>query len=163
MRIVCRGELNNRRKATVETFMANDCGGNFASASYICGMPLRKVLLVDDDKAFHFLQKLVLKEHDINCQIDSVYDGHEALKYMEDCNGSPDLILLDLNMPNWDGLDFLESCRQCGRLPDYVRIFVLTSSLMPEDKERATAFSFVAGYLEKPLNTASINHILSHF
>ena len=126
-------------------------------------MPLRKVLMVDDDSAFHFLQKLELNENDVNCQIDSVYDGHQALKYMEECNGSPDLILLDLNMPNWDGLDFLESCRKCGRLPDYVRIFILTSSLMPEDKERAMAFGFVTGYLEKPLNQKSIKEILSHF
>ena len=119
--------------------------------------------MVDDDSAFHFLQKLELNENDVNCQIDSVYDGHQALKYMEECNGSPDLILLDLNMPNWDGLDFLESCRKCGRLPDYVRIFILNSSLMPEDKERAMAFGFVTGYLEKPLNQKSIKEILSHF
>ena len=126
-------------------------------------MPIRKVLLVDDDSGFHFLQKLVLNEHNINCQIDSVYDGYEALRYMEDCNGSPDLILLDLNMPNWDGLDFLESCRKCGRLPDYVRIFIVTSSELPEDKERAMAYNFVSGYLAKPLNQQSISYILSHF
>ena len=119
--------------------------------------------MVDDDSGFHFLQKLVLNEYNINCQIDSVYDGYEALRYMEDCNGSPDLILLDLNMPNWDGLDFLESCRQCGRLPDDVRIFIVTSSQLPEDKERAMAYSFVSGYLEKPLVKESIDYILSHF
>ena len=119
--------------------------------------------MVDDDAAFHFLQRMELNDHNINCQIDSVYDGHEALKYMEDCDGSPDLILLDLNMPNWDGLDFLESCRKCGKLPDYVRVFILTSSQMPEDRERAMAFNFVTGYLEKPLNHQSVKKILSHF
>ena len=126
-------------------------------------MPIRKVLMVDDDSAFHFLQKMELNDNNINCQIESVYDGHEALRYMEDCNGSPDLILLDLNMPNWDGLDFLESCRKCGKLPDYVRIFILTSSQMPEDRERAMAHSFVTGYLEKPLDKKGIKEILSHF
>jgi CheY-like chemotaxis protein len=141
----------------------NDQSGNFVSADYICAMPLRKILLVDDDAAFHFLQKLVLNENNINCQIDSVYDGYEALRYMEDCNGSPDLILLDLNMPRWNGLDFLESCLKCGHLPDYVKIFILTSSLLPEDKERAMAYNFVTGYLEKPLNKESIKEILSHF
>ena len=126
-------------------------------------MPIRKILLVDDDAGFHFLQRIVLKEANIDCQIDSVYDGHEALKYMEECKGSPDLILLDLNMPNWDGLDFLEECRKCGRLPDYVRIFILTSSLLPEDKVRATAYNFVTGYLEKPLTPQSLQSILAHF
>jgi CheY-like chemotaxis protein len=126
-------------------------------------MPLRKVLIVDDDPAFHFLQKLVLNEHNIDCPVDSVYDGYEALKYMEDCDGSPDLILLDLNMPNWDGLDFLDACVKCGRLPHYVKIFILTSSHMPEDKERSMAYSFVTGYIEKPLNKQSIKEILAHF
>jgi len=126
-------------------------------------MPLRRILLVDDDVAFHFLQKLVLSENNINCPVDSVYDGYEALRYMEDCNGSPDLILLDLNMPRWNGLDFLESCRKCGQLPDYVKIFILTSSQLPEDKERAMSYNFVTGYLEKPLNKESIKNILSHF
>ena len=82
---------------------------------------------------------------------------------MEDCDGSPDLILLDLNMPNWDGLDFLESCRLCGRLPDYTRIFILTSSEMPEDKEKAMSYKFVTGYMTKPLTDQSVQTILSHF
>ena len=77
-------------------------------------MPLRRILLVDDDAAFHFLQKLVLTDNNINCPVDSVYDGYEALRYMEDCDGSPDLILLDLNMPRWDGLDFLEIAPRIG-------------------------------------------------
>ena len=119
--------------------------------------------MVDDDPAFHFLQKLELNEHNINCQIDSVYNGYEALRYMEECNGSPDLILLDLNMPDWDGLDFLEACRKCGRLPDYVRVFILTSSIMPEDKVRVMAYSFVTGYLEKPLDKQAIDQMLAHF
>jgi len=126
-------------------------------------MPLRKILLVDDDSALHFLQKLILREHNVNCPVDSVYDGYEALRYMEECNGSPDLILLDLNMPNWDGLDFLEACRICGRLPEYVKIFILTSSQLPADRERAMSYNFVSGYLEKPLNKESITSILSHF
>lgn len=133
------------------------------TAAYIYTMPLRRILLVDDDSAYHFLQKLVLKENNINCPVDSVYDGYEALRYMEDCDGSPDLILLDLNMPNWDGLDFLESCRKCGRLPGYVRIFILSSSNLEEDKQRALAYEFVTGYIEKPLNKDSIKNILSHF
>lgn len=126
-------------------------------------MGLRKILLVDDDAAFHFLQRIILKENNIHCQVDSVYDGHEALRYMEDCNGSPDLILLDINMPNWDGLDFLEACRKCGRLPDYTKIFIVTSSQMPEDKEKALAYNFVTGYIEKPLTNKSVKVILSHF
>ena len=126
-------------------------------------MALKKVLLVDDDVAFHFLQKIVLNENNIRCQIDSVYHGHEALRYMEDCNGSPDLILLDLNMPKWDGLDFLEACRQCGRLPHYTKIFIVSSSQMPEDRERALSYKFVTGYIEKPLNNQSVKAILAHF
>jgi|GEM_PF-6450804 CheY-like chemotaxis protein len=44
---------------------------------------LHKILLVDDDKAMTYLNKLMLKESDINCQMDECLNGSEALTYIK--------------------------------------------------------------------------------
>ena len=126
------------------------------------------IYIIDDDKANNFLTRIMLEDAGLSNfkqfrLVDEAVDELKRISAAGLTEEYPLLILLDLNMPNWDGLDFLESCRKCGRLPGYVRIFILSSSNLEEDKQRALAYEFVTGYIEKPLNKDSIKNILSHF
>lgn len=82
-------------------------------------------------------------------------DGMEALDKLRGTNGMekivpmPRIILLDLNMPRMNGLEFLKELRADKNLHS-ASVFVLTSS--EEDKDRIEAYNYnVAGYIVKPV------------
>ena len=67
----------------------------------------KTILLVDDSRALKLLTKLLLQELYPNMQIHDVYDGVEAMEYLEIETNKPDVILLDMNMPRRNGYEFL--------------------------------------------------------
>jgi CheY-like chemotaxis protein len=120
-------------------------------------MSLRKVLLVDDDVATNFLNKMKLNSFDPDCEVATAGDGLEAIDYLSATEECPDVILLDLNMPGLDGFGFLKKYEELGKcLQSKVFVFIVTSSLRNEDKAKAVTSGLVTGYFEKPL---SENHL----
>jgi CheY-like chemotaxis protein len=123
-------------------------------------MSLKNVLLVDDDKANNFLNRLTIREAVNDCAVAEALNGQEALDYLAASDECPQIILLDINMPVIDGFEFLkkyeeeDTCRQS-------KIFMLSSSIREEDKKAALSNKFVKGYFDKPLSGAHIEEILS--
>jgi CheY-like chemotaxis protein len=122
---------------------------------------LKRILLVDDDEVANFLSHKLLKRLDISEEVIVLFDGLEALTYVQQhClsgeGHSPcvDLILLDLNMPLMDGFEFLE---QFERLPiqQEVAVCILSSSSHERDIDRAAAFN-VKGFISKPLTEEKV-------
>ena len=121
-------------------------------------MSLKKILLVDDDVAANFLNKMKLNNLHPDCEVATANDGNEALEYLAATDTCPDVILLDLNMPGLDGFGFLEKYDKLGKCHNETKVFVfiVTSSLRNEDKAKAVTSGLVTGYFEKPL---SENHL----
>lgn len=91
-------------------------------------------------------------------------DGAMVLDYIEtnrDCAEKlPDVIFLDLNMPRFSGWDFLERFKLFyASLPKEIKIFIMTSSVIPADKIRAAEYPFVNSFINKPLKQNSIREI----
>lgn len=124
---------------------------------------LKKILLVDDDEAFNFLNRIAIKDYDVNCQVDETMDGKAALDYLEKTKQCPDVILLDVNMPVMDGFEFLEHFEKQNKCNNFSKIFILTSSLRDEDRMKSLNNKAVKGYFDKPLTTAHIKKILADF
>jgi CheY-like chemotaxis protein len=123
-------------------------------------MELKKVLLVDDDEGFNFLNRIVFTDNKVSCQVDEVTDGSAALDYLEKTNECPDVILLDINMPVMDGFEFLEQFEKYNKCSSITKVFILTSSQREEDKEKSLGNKYVKGYFDKPLSSAHIQQIL---
>ncbi|NLR58527.1 response regulator [Chitinophaga polysaccharea] len=122
------------------------------------------IFIVDDDPIHQQIAKIMIERQAISNHIRVFSDAQDVLDYLRTNAGSPealpDLILLDLNMPVMDGWEFLEEYAGfCTELPKNIRIFVLTSSIDEKDKERVSGYSFVTGYLTKPLSKEIIAHL----
>jgi len=124
-------------------------------------MALQKILLVDDDKSFIYLNRTMFKYNQVTCQIDECRNGAEALAYLSSTDKLPDVILLDLNMPVMDGFGFLEKFEQQNCPGKQPRVFVLSSSRSDEEMQRSLHYKCVKGYFEKPLTDVHIKEILS--
>jgi two-component system, OmpR family, copper resistance phosphate regulon response regulator CusR len=105
------------------------------------------VLIVEDERRIaDFLAKgLVRQGYDVQC----AYTGSEALEWTSGERPSPpiNLIVLDLGLPDLDGLDVLRALR--GRGSD-VPVIVLTARTEPSDQAEALRLG-AAEYLTKPL------------
>ena len=130
---------------------------------------LAAILLVDDDSTTNYLNQLLLQELAVADQLLVAKNGAEALHILThvlppaDAAG-PVLVLLDVNMPVMNGIEFLEAFQQLP--PDRrqaVVIVMLTTSLHPRDLARIQALP-IAGVVSKPLSEEKINAILrEHF
>ena len=126
-------------------------------------MKPEKILLVDDDVAFNFLNRLLINSTGLKCEIDECLDGSAALNYVLNSEKCPDVILLDINMPVMDGFEFLEEFEKHHKLRNHTKVFVLTSSDQDEDRNSAKKYTCVKGYFDKPLTDEHVQHIISLF
>ncbi len=125
---------------------------------------LDEVWLVDDDAIFRTCAKIILKEEGLAGPIRDFQDAKNTLTYLAQAmNGhinAPEIILLDINMPQMNAWHFLD---QYKTLPEEfrkdIRVFILTSSIDPRDMQRSLNFKEVKGYLPKPLTESEINLI----
>jgi CheY-like chemotaxis protein len=112
------------------------------------------ILLVEDDELDVISVERSLKRLDEDFELYTAYNGIEALEILRDKveNGSilPDVILLDLNMPKMNGLEFLKVLRSDEKLK-HLKVFIMTTSGDEADRKATEEFA-ISGYLIKPLN-----------
>jgi CheY-like chemotaxis protein len=111
----------------------------------------KPILLVEDDQVDMMTVIRALKEIHVTNQVVHLENGEDALNYLRDGNSEkPCIILLDLNMPVMNGIEFLKAVKddeQLRRIP----VLVLTTSV--EQQDRLSSFNFnVAGYVSKPVD-----------
>jgi CheY-like chemotaxis protein len=110
---------------------------------------LKPVLLLEDDSVDAMTVKRALKDLGVKNPLIHVTNGEQALVYlMNIASSEPCVILLDLNMPKMNGIEFLKVVKADARLK-CIPIVVLTTSRADQDKFDCFDQS-VAGYIVKP-------------
>lgn len=108
------------------------------------------VLMVDDDK---FLLEMHRKKFkDAGCEVDVAVGSEEALRKLRD-GAAYDIILLDVIMPNIDGIDLLEIIRKEKLSPDAAVIMLTNES--EQDKINEARNLGVSGYIVKAAHVPS--------
>jgi len=111
----------------------------------------KPILLVEDDHVDVMTVKRALKEIKVTNPVVTRENGEEALKYLHDAaNDKPCIILLDLNMPIMNGIEFLQVVKHDALLKR-IPVVVLTTS--EEQQDKINSFDLgVAGYMAKPVD-----------
>lgn len=113
--------------------------------------PTKPILLVEDDEVDVMTIRRALKEIHVTNPVLPQENGERALAYLRDpASEAPCIILLDLNMPVMNGIEFLEVVKSDERLRRFP-VIVLTTSEEQQDKVNSFNFS-VAGYMAKPVD-----------
>ena len=131
---------------------------------------LNTILLVDDDPDCNFLHRRLLRRSECSDRVVVTQDADDAIRFITDAaeeepGRMPELVLLDINMPGMNGWEFLDEFEKLPEsISEQIRVVILTSSLNPDDKNRADANRFVAGMYDKLLTKEIIREILEdHF
>jgi CheY-like chemotaxis protein len=108
-----------------------------------------KILLIEDDAIEVMKFNRVLKTLNLNHKITEANNGEEALEILNKKIDLPDLILLDLNMPKLNGIDFLKILKKDNELRYMPTVILSTSSNLVDIKQCYEIG--IAGYVIKPL------------
>lgn len=125
-------------------------------------MPVNKTVLIDDSEIDLFIQRRFLEVYNFSQEVVSYKSAKDAINELKNINGEipPDIIFLDLNMPEIDGFGFLESFES---MPEKVlqksKIVVLTSSNSQKDRELVFENKNVILFITKPLKEADIEEL----
>jgi CheY-like chemotaxis protein len=115
------------------------------------------VMLIDDDEVDVMSVKRAFKQLNITNPLYVAGNGLEALAMLRGENGLPAIprpliILLDLNMPRMNGIEFLEALRADPILGSLTVVVLTTSN---QDRDKVDAFKLnLAGYIVKPVTPA---------
>ena len=111
----------------------------------------KPILLVEDDEVDIMTIQRALKELKVSNSLEIALNGEEALDYLRNSNNTrPCIILLDINMPRMNGIEFLKERSKDGGMKS-IPVVVLTSSR--EEQDMVQSFSLgVSGYMVKPVD-----------
>lgn len=127
------------------------------------------ILCVDDDPITLMLCKKVITKALFSNEIITALNGEEALNYFDtiertnpdsELKKQPRLIFLDLNMPVMGGWEFLDRFNSA----DYsefntIKVIILSSTIDPEDLERAKKYPMVIDFLSKPITVEMLDYV----
>jgi CheY-like chemotaxis protein len=121
-------------------------------------MKQKKILLIEDDYLDVISVKRSLDKLKIDHTLDVAHNGEDALSILmrgpeglaEGERIQPDIILLDLNMPKMNGLEFLRIIKKYYSLYN-IKVFIMTTSAEEYDQVEAKRLG-IAGYILKPLD-----------
>lgn len=121
------------------------------------------VLLVEDDPITIMVCDRIIKMTSFAEKVKSCENGKIAIDYLSalaDNELIPTIIFLDINMPVMNGWDFLEEFEKIkARFTSLPRIYLLSSTVDPEDYKKAKNFSLVQDFISKPLSKEALQTI----
>jgi len=116
-----------------------------------------KILLIEDDHDDIELLEGALADNGVLYSIAIIHDGKAAVEYIKNCMESPDIIVLDYNLPKIHGREVLKEIKSADKFKN-LPLLILTTSSSKDDIEYAYKYG-ADKYLIKPISTEGIKEM----
>ena len=128
----------------------------------------KRVMIIDDNEVDLTINSKIISITKLFDEVNICQSGDEALAFIHNNLGTqdmlPNFILLDIQMPEMDGFEFLEQYRKLPvTFTDQCQIAMLSSTLDFGDIQKAEANPYVVKLLKKPLKPAELQEILTRY
>jgi CheY-like chemotaxis protein len=129
-------------------------------------LPRKNIVLIDDDPITNLINKRIIENY-FGFKTIVFTNAAEALGQlkqwlMAETNMLPEIIFLDIDMPDMNGWEFLDELHTLpDALIDKCHIIVLTSSIDFEDIEKSKTYRVVRGFISKPLTADSLRMLVN--
>ena len=126
-------------------------------------IPLR-FIIIDNDPVNNLLCGLAIKDAVVDADILDFTNPLKAFEYISEDKESKNrmnILLLDINLPIWSGWDFVDYFEKLDeKIKKHFKIYMLSSSIDNNDKQRAVENKNVVDYIEKPLTEQKVFSLL---
>jgi CheY-like chemotaxis protein len=121
-------------------------------------MNQKTIWVVDDDPIYQIIVNKIIQKSELFLNVSSFKNGKDAIDALENSlenkEALPNIILLDINMPIMDGWEFMEEMVGLkSQINETINIYIVSSSIALEDKNKAKNYTEIIAYLSKPINT----------
>jgi|ERR1700712_1342608 len=122
-----------------------------------------KLVVIDDNPTDHYIMQRLLHNNQSCQQATYTYDGRLVLDYLQenkDTGSLPDVIFLDLDMPQLTGWEFLEELEVFNSgAKKNVQVHIMSSSIRSADIFHSKKYACVNSFMTKPLSRELINKV----
>lgn len=123
----------------------------------------KTIAVVDDDPIYKIIIEKIIIRLNLFENVLQFSDPRTALEELSIAGPTcPDIILLDINMPHIDGWEFLDLLKvKNPKLYAFSEIYMVTSSIADSDKQKATEYEIIKGFVSKPVTIDFLKKIAS--
>jgi len=133
-------------------------------------MPLSSIdllYLIDDDLVFQAITKRMVNIYQFAKRTESFYNGLTAIRALGqkivENEELPDVIFLDINVPIMDGWEFLHAFEYLPKPPKQILIYIVSSSDLEVDLDKARTFPIIEGFIVKPISEEDFALVWENF
>jgi CheY-like chemotaxis protein len=123
----------------------------------------KTVLLIDDSYIDNLINRKILESSQFADEIVVMDSPVKAIDYLDKCYDEhmmPEIIFLDIRMPEMNGFEFLQKIRDIGGVNSAdIKIYVLSSSLDPNDLKKIETNNLITKFIGKPLTVRALEDI----
>lgn len=117
-------------------------------------------LVIDDSEIDRMMVSILLSNVLKTTNISFAIDGEDGIEWINEHKNELEgelVIFLDIFMPKMDGFEFMDAFMQFNKdVMDKVTIYMLTSSVNPEDEMKARKYKIIKSFLNKPLSKEAL-------
>lgn len=122
-------------------------------------MCFKTCLLIDDNYIDNFVTRKILEGSNFAETITIVRSATEAINLLREGVVKPDVIFLDVRMPQMGGFEFLEEYDKIKIDKSAIKVFMLSSSLDPLDMRKSTDNKYITQFIHKPLTQKALEEL----
>lgn len=120
------------------------------------------IWIIDDDAIYQTIINKLIQKSGVFSTHSSFMNGKEAMTTLNTIleiheEYIPDIILLDINMPIMDGWEFMEEIKRIkSKINKQIIIYIVSSSIAIEDRNKSKTFTDIIGYIPKPISVEDL-------
>ena len=124
------------------------------------------IWIIDDDVIYQTIIHKLIQKSGVFSTHCSFMNGKEAITSLKNTLENndefiPDIILLDINMPVMDGWEFMEEIKRIkSKINKQIIIYIVSSSIALEDRNKSKTFTDIIGYIPKPISVEDLISIV---
>jgi CheY-like chemotaxis protein len=118
------------------------------------------ICIVDDDPIINFVTRKTIEKNFSQIRLKEFTSPVQALRQLKSGEYIPDVLFLDLNMPELDGWQMLDELSKESGQP--IDVYILSSSIDPKDRTRSENYEMVKDFFSKPISIDQLDQVLAN-